>query len=86
MPARRAFTSQEIVNSWFQSDVRDFFPVNEVALSFQARKTQEPADVVILVERRKQLGGFFDGKSKRGKRDVLAKRLGERGIPFQYLY
>src|SRR5215831_17305647 len=46
---------------------------------------EKPADVIVLVEARKEALGLFDGKPKLGKRNWIAEGVHELAVEFREL-
>ena len=68
------------------SDVSGGVAADEVEAAVVHREVDEAADVVVLVERGKELDGLFGVKGEGFEGDGIAPLFGERGVAVDYFF
>lgn len=68
------------MNRRINRHVRYGLAADVITLPVRVSEVQEPADVVILVETRKQVLRFFGQQPERGERHGIAERASQRGV------
>ena len=65
--------------------MRHIFAAHAIRLTFVLRKMQKAADVIILVERGKQILRFLGAITKFRKRHWISETAGQPGITLHYI-